>query len=217
MGKSVYSVVLDDDVVHALDLAAMRAGMTRSAMINRLLAQQLQLSTPEQRIRSVFDAIEKLMADRYTTLHVLADPTPTQLSIRSALRYKYNPTVKYSIELFTGSSEYLGVLQIQLRTQNTVLVQALQEFYQIWSVLEQEGIGTFEALYSISGTGFSRVLRRPQHPCTEQQLADLLTRYVHVMDTCMKLYLAQMDDPQTAAVLTARQWQESLDDVLARL
>ena len=217
MGKSVYSVVLEDDVVRALDLAAMRAGVTRSAMINRLLAQQLQLSTPEERNRSVFDAIGRLMADQYTALHVLTDSTPTQLSIRSALRYKYNPTVKYSIELFTVSSEYLGVLQVQLRTQNTVLVQALQEFYQVWSVLEQEGIGTYPGFYTISGTGFSRVLRRPQRPCTEQKLADLLTRYVHGMDTCMKLYLAQMDDPQTAASLTARQWQETLDDGLAQL
>ena len=38
MGRSVYSVVLDDDVVAALDIAAMRAGTNRSAMMNRLLA-----------------------------------------------------------------------------------------------------------------------------------------------------------------------------------
>lgn len=49
MGKSVYSVVLDDDIVAALDLAAMRAGTNRSAMMNRLLAAQLGFATPEDR------------------------------------------------------------------------------------------------------------------------------------------------------------------------
>ena len=68
MSRSVYSVVLDDDVVAALDIAAMRAGTNRSAMMNRLLAAQLGFATPEERIRKVFDAMEQLAATQYTAL-----------------------------------------------------------------------------------------------------------------------------------------------------
>ena len=38
MKKSVYSLVLSDDVIAAVDRAAYQNGLSRSAMINRILA-----------------------------------------------------------------------------------------------------------------------------------------------------------------------------------
>ena len=46
MSKSVYSVVLMDDVVDAVDRLAYEAGTNRSNMINRILAEYVQLATP---------------------------------------------------------------------------------------------------------------------------------------------------------------------------
>lgn len=42
MSKSVYSVVLMDDVVDAVDRLAYEAGTNRSNMINRILAEYVQ-------------------------------------------------------------------------------------------------------------------------------------------------------------------------------
>ena len=39
MNKSVYSLVLSDEVIAAVDRAAYRAGMRRSAFINGVLAE----------------------------------------------------------------------------------------------------------------------------------------------------------------------------------
>ncbi len=217
MGRSVYSVVLDDNVVAALDAAAMRAGTNRSAMMNRLLAAQLGFSTPEDRIRAVFDAMEQLAATQYTAFQVLGSDAQAQFSLRSALRYKYNPTVRYSLELYPHSQEYLGVLRTQLRTQNPLLTRALENFYRLWAALEQNALQTPAGLYQISGARFSRLLRLPTDGCTEQQLADRLTRYVSLLDSCMKTYCEHLDDQEAAATLAARQWHAGLDQGLARM
>ena len=105
MGRSVYSVILDDEMVAALDLAALRAGVSRSAMMNRLLAAQLGFSTPEDRIRDIFAAMEKLTQTQYTAFQVLGSDAQAQFSMRSALRFNYNPTARYSLELYPHSQE----------------------------------------------------------------------------------------------------------------
>ena len=51
--KSVYSIVLSDRVVEQVDALAYENGMSRSAMINHILAEQLSLTTPEQQMRSI--------------------------------------------------------------------------------------------------------------------------------------------------------------------
>ena len=57
MQKNVYSIVLNEDVVEAVDHLAYREGTSRSNMINRILAEYLSLSTPEQQIRDIFSAL----------------------------------------------------------------------------------------------------------------------------------------------------------------
>lgn len=217
MSKSVYSVVLDDEVVAAVDLAAMRAGTNRSAIINRLLAAQLQYDTPEERIRTVLTAVEQLAGRRCAALQVISGEAAAQLCLRSALRYKYNPTVKYSLELFAHSPQFLGVLRTQLRTQNLALTQMLEQFYQLWAALEQQTLHTPASLYEVCGPRFSRVLRLPEKECTEQEMAERLTRYVALLDGCMKLYCEHADEPDTAAALTARKWQKGLEDGVMQL
>lgn len=47
MKKSVYSVVLMDDVVAAIDELAARQGTSRSNLINQILAKHLCCTTPK--------------------------------------------------------------------------------------------------------------------------------------------------------------------------
>ena len=49
MSKSVYSLVLSDDVVAAVDRAAYALGSSRSNLINQILAEYVSFITPEKR------------------------------------------------------------------------------------------------------------------------------------------------------------------------
>ena len=135
MGKSVYSIVLMDEVVEAIDRLAYEAGTNRSNMINRILADYAQMATPEQRIRNIFSSIEDAIS-RQNALQLMLNTSDAMLSMRSAIRYKYNPSMRYVVELYPHSPDALGELRASLRTQNPSLLLAIGQFYKLWTGLE---------------------------------------------------------------------------------
>ena len=61
MTKSLYSLMLMDELVEKVDELAARQGTNRSNLVNQILAGYLSVTTPEMRIGSVFRQIESLM------------------------------------------------------------------------------------------------------------------------------------------------------------
>ena len=61
MKKTLYSLMLSEDVVAEVDRLAHRLGTNRSNLINQILAEHVNLVTPERRINDIFSAIEQLM------------------------------------------------------------------------------------------------------------------------------------------------------------
>lgn len=57
MSKSVYSLVLTDEIVRAIDSLAYRMNTSRSALIDRILAEKLSMQTPEIRMRNIMENI----------------------------------------------------------------------------------------------------------------------------------------------------------------
>ena len=131
--KNVYSIVLSADVVEKIDQLAYENGTNRSNMINQILAEYVSYTTPEKRFRDIFVRMENLLtANSFKAM----EPSDTMLSLRSALAYKYNPTVKYNVELYRSSTAEIGELRVSLRTQNAGLILYMTEFYRLWSAVE---------------------------------------------------------------------------------
>ena len=61
MSKSLYSLILSDNVVAAVDSEANRRGTNRSNLINEILAEYLQVETPQQQMRSIFAELDKIL------------------------------------------------------------------------------------------------------------------------------------------------------------
>lgn len=129
MGKSVYSLVLMDEVVDAIDQMAYRNNTSRSNLINQILAEHVSLATPEKRMKDVFTSLEQFMDEQFQIQFM---PSDSMLSIRSPLRYKYKPTIRYSVELYRNPGPYAGRLKVQFRTQNLQLIRLLQSFFEFW-------------------------------------------------------------------------------------
>lgn len=91
MKKSVYSLVLMDDIVEAVDRVAYSQNTSRSNLINQILAEYLSLMTPEKRMRQVFEQMEQLF-DGGGCFQIQTQPSDAMLSVRSALSFKYKPT-----------------------------------------------------------------------------------------------------------------------------
>ena len=139
MKKSVYSLVLMDAVVEKVDRLAYAMHTNRSNMINQILAEYCSMVTPEQRMKSTLEQLQDLLGE--IGFQPMLQPTASMLTVRSALNFKYNPSVRYRVELFRKLEPEFGQLQVQLRTQNQELIHYVHEFELVWANLEQHYLG----------------------------------------------------------------------------
>ena len=126
MKKSVYSLVLMDDVVRAVDAQAGRLGTSRSNLINQILAEHLSCVTPEMRMKAIFGQVQRLID---TTFQV-QQQSPSAMTFRGSLQYKYHPTISYRVELNRVPERFLGKLSVSIRTQNQKLIRECTEFFR---------------------------------------------------------------------------------------
>ena len=210
MKKSVYSLVLADDVVEAIDRMAYSMNTSRSNLINQILAEHVAMPTPEKRMHDVFASLQQMMTD---TFQVLDQPSDAMMSIRSQLRYKYKPTIRYGLELYRNPEEAgqcFGRLKISFRTQSQQLMQALDTFFRIWDSLEAHYIGKYFESYEgirTDGTRYIRELHLPvnREVGSSEELGSALSAYITMLDTMIKLYFANLDLPIAQLTLLLEQ------------
>ena len=97
MKKTLYSLMLNDEVVREVDAMAHRMGTNRSSLINQILAEYVGYTTPERRINDVLSTIQELLSPSRDLVPFFA-PNSSSMSLKSSLEYKYRPTVKYEVE-----------------------------------------------------------------------------------------------------------------------
>ena len=85
MNKSVYSLVLMDDVVQAIDREAYQLGTSRSNLINQILAERVQMVTPEMRYQDVFRYLEQAM-EQHKGFQWMVQPAQAMISMKSPLQ-----------------------------------------------------------------------------------------------------------------------------------
>ena len=207
MNKNVYSLVLSEDVVAEIDRLAYRKNTNRSNMINQILAEYVSYTTPEKRMREVFDRIEHVLTAE-DAFQLLFQPSDTMLSLRSALAYKYNPTVRYAVELYRAGGEDVGELRVSLRTQNRTLLWYTARFFSLWAAAEARIAGIRGSV--IEEGRFTRPLRlrRPEGSEQERMTGDtlglLLASYINCFDGALKEFFEDPDSPAAGTRIEER-------------
>lgn len=200
MGKSIYSLVLTDEVVAAVDRAAHQSGTSRSNLINQLLAQAFSYVTPEQRVKEIFDEMRAVMAPD-GIFQFQAQPSDTMISIRSELPYRYRPMVRYAMELFKEQEgELFGRLRVSVRTKSAPLARALKDFFNLWDQIEKHYLQQFYPARSIPGgvlesQAYLRPLLVPDDPQkqTNSEIAHAAADYIRAFDSCLRVYVSAPD------------------------
>lgn len=197
MKKTLYSLVLNDEVVREVDALAHRMGTNRSNLINQILAEYVNYTTPEQRINQVLSTIEELMSPSRDLVPFFS-PNSYTMSLKSSLEYKYRPTVKYEVELYRGAGDSIGELTVLFRTQSMTLIQSMTEFFRLWKQLEDAHLRplTGQSIdYALYEGKFLRSIAAPNKDCTTQELATALSNYITLFDKLLKGYLADRYSP----------------------
>lgn len=193
MNKSVYSLVLMDNVVGEVDKLAYEMGTSRSNLINQILAEYVRYTTPEMHMRAIFDEMEKLMQG-VDSFQIQPQPSDAMMTIRSALRYKYKPTIRYGVELYRTPEETVGALKVSFRTQSQPLIEMLTAFFRLWAKLEthyRTQLKLPQCEYSIEDGKFLRKFTPPDGTeLNEQTLADGMSGYIRMFDAALKSYFA---------------------------
>lgn len=200
MHKSIYSLVLADDVVAAVDRMAYQLHTSRSNLINQILAERLSCVTPEMRMQAVFARMGELVS----SFRILEQTSVHMLSLQSQLDYKYKPTVQYFVELYRVPKDGEdGRLRVQLRTQNQTLIAVLEQFFRLWMALEERYVPSAAGtVYRVAPGRLERSIRNPG--VEENALGELIGGYVRTFDKYLKAYFAGITEPQeTAARLEA--------------
>ncbi len=197
MGKSSYSLILSDEVVRAVDALAYQNNTNRSNMINQILADAVSYQTPEKRMQEIFARMEAVLLDHdfgHSPFQLQGLPTDTLFSLRSAIEYKYNPSVRYSVELYRQMKDgAIGELRVGLRTQNKKLLAELDRFYSLWNAVETHYFP--ETAASAENGKYSRLLRLrvpkdPETDISELTVGDVISRYINTFDKALKAYFS---------------------------
>ena len=186
MKKTLYSLMLNEEVVREVDALAHRLGTSRSNLINQILAEYVNYTTPERRINDIFSALEQLISPSRELVPFFS-PNSSTMSLKSSLQYKYRPTVKYELELHGGDENSIGEL--------TALIRAMTEFFRLWKRVEDAHLpaGT-ERQYALYDGKFVRSIAPPTKDCTADELAQAISEYIQLFDRLMKGYVSgEMD------------------------
>ena len=214
MAKSIYSLVLDDEVIQKIDRMAYSEGASRSALINRLLAERVGHSTEEMRTRDVFRRMEEMLAE--PLLPMLEESSDTTFRMRSALAYKYNPTVKYTVALGRDGAS-IGELRAQVRSRSDGFTLMMLQFFRLWQKLEEAYIGRTDISF-----GPNRLTRRLiPHSKDSGRIFDradgsAIAAYINALDGAMKAFFDSVNEPAEAAARAEAQMAAyvSRNDVL---
>lgn len=202
MSKSVYSLVLTDQVVEAVDRLAYTMGTSRSALIDRILAEHAGYITPEMRINQIFDSLSRLFSENDNGFIVKAENQ--SMLIRSALKYKYKPTIRYGLQIFRSSDKTEGELKVSFRTQSEELKSKMEDFLRLWAALENKYIIKLfpdGIKYFIEDGKFTRAFTLPEEykNKTTEEIGAAIAEYIKMFDDVLKSYFAFSDGGEAAS------------------
>ncbi len=194
MKKSMYSLMLNDEIINEIDKLAEDQGTNRSNLINKILADYTNLTTPEQRINSIYESIESFF-DKLSNFESLLEPNDSTLSIKAPLTYKYKPTVKYDIQIYKSFFDNtIGELKIMFRTQYKPLLDTIFSFFEIFTSIEKKYLETYFPDqyygYKFDNTKFTRFFMSNSNSINnEDYLAALIASYVKSIDIMLNKYI----------------------------
>lgn len=191
MQKSLYSLILMDDVVREIDAIARKQNTNRSNLINQILAEYVSMVTPEQRIYNIFNCIDNLLGHNAFDSYI--EPNESTMSLKSSLNYRYRPTIRYLVELYRTGENASGELKIIFRTQSQELLFRLAEFFELWTKMEKIYLKDYSAQtinYSFENGKFTRTFAMPcDRVYDNEETARAISDYIRMFDDIVKGYL----------------------------
>lgn len=188
MKKSVYSLMLFDEIVERIDQLAYERDTNRSQLINDILAEQIGMETPEQKIQKILETLDDNFAD---TLAVSQITKNCSIQFGKSLKFKYRPKVRYSYEFINNGEGKSAVLKISSRTKSPELNDHFENFFKMIENIEQKHTDVAGQEH-VTNHKFVREFGEEaslEHPVDE--VSQRLSDYLRMIDTAMNIYFSE--------------------------
>ncbi|MGL4607429.1 MAG: hypothetical protein ACRCU3_08205 [Eubacteriaceae bacterium] len=199
MKKSVYSLMLFDEIVEKIDQIAYMNNTNRSQLINDLLAERIGLVTPEQKIQKILEQLDENFSDILSVNQINKN---SSIQFGKSLKYKYRPKVRYSYEFLANEDGKYPVLKISSRTKSEDLNEHFNAFFSLISTIEQEKNKELDKMSeNLTNHKFVRSFKKEGELTQETQVvADNLTRYLKMIDQAMNVYFSHIDEKDESSL-----------------
>lgn len=198
MSRSLYSLILSDAVVEAIDREAYQQQCNRSRLIERILAEYTGVETREAQVREMMDEIARMLSAQ-KHIQVLPNRETQSLVYQAPIRFKYNPTLRYRLEWQELNGENQAVLKILSRTTSRLLTDALEDFFLNMNQWEADYAPFMQGenrLYRNEGKGtiqFVKILYVGS--LAYEEVSRWISQYLQVLNTAIEQYFSS-DDPR---------------------
>ena len=209
MKKSVYSLVLMDDVIKAVDREACRLGTSRSNLINQILAERLSCVTPEMRMRDIFGAVSEFLNNSF---QIQQQRSASLMTLKTVLDYKYRPAVNYKVELERNPGKFLGTLKVHIRTQSPALTDIFQNFFIYRAKLEMDELAKrgYDCFCADLSPGlYTRKL--VNSGVDEEETGEAISQYLNNLNQSIQIYFSGAETFRSYAPQLEQDYRKILD------
>lgn len=217
MSKTVCSLVLNQEVLDKVDREALIKNVSRSQVINDLLCAHYGVHTPALKMMQVMTLLSDALQS-FETMDVVSAIPGSTLQLKTQVAYRYNPTLKFVVELSGKDTHQLGVLKIYSRTISGPFLQQLVMFFNYLTSFE-EGVHQTIGHRQVESTGyfyednkFIRVFNcewndRGIYP---EMISRYLAHYIQFVDEALKVFFLSKGNwllmDQTLQALYKKYW-----------
>lgn len=200
MKKSVYSLMLFDEIVEKVDQLAYENNTNRSQLINDILAEKIDLETPEQKIQKILEQLDQNFSD---TLAVSQINKNSSIQFGKSLKYKYRPKIRYSYEFVNEEDGKYAVLKVSSRTKSEELNSHFDQFFTMIKDIEKRH-NDVECRDNLTNHKFVREFgEEGSLNRTVDEISQYLSDYLKMIDTAMNIYFSHDDEPDIDSELEA--------------
>lgn len=192
MKKNMYSLMLSKHIIDEIDRICKKENKTRSALINDILAEKLNLKTPENRINNIFNIIDSIF--KPSKLECFFGDS-SSIELKRALNYKYKPTLKYEFYLYKNYLRGpIGELRVSLRTTSEELINEIEEFLSYFNILENyfiEDMNFQKSQYKkIDTVKYKReFIPFIDLQIKDEEIANYVSQYIKVFDSMLEDFI----------------------------
>lgn len=178
MKKSKYELLLSNDLMERIDYIAKRMATSRSATVNRLLGERLEMSTPEGRYDALYEEFERFFSAKERDLELFRS-----LHNDSVILINRGQSVYYEVVIEEREGTVCGEIYFICRSTSPLIKQRFQTFFNVFRLIEERHL-PWNSCQKQSELVYVRAYR----------LLDGLSllrvrRYVGIVDRLLKGYL----------------------------